>query len=58
MTPWEFTFRVHRRYGLELPLTERLAELDDEYDILEYGRTSTLIDAEVTAEAHRLAARP
>ncbi|MGA5565317.1 hypothetical protein ACPCUV_29690 [Streptomyces platensis] len=56
LTPREFTFRIHQRYGHELPLTERLAELDDEYDILEYGdRTVDQVDAEVTAEARRLA---
>ncbi|MFF3604310.1 hypothetical protein [Streptomyces sp. NPDC002463] len=59
LKPWELTFRVHRRYGHELPLTERLAELDDEYAILEYGdRTADQVDAEVTAEARRLAAHP
>ncbi|MEU6605741.1 hypothetical protein ABZ922_11860 [Streptomyces shenzhenensis] len=42
LTPREFTFRIHQRYGHELPLTERLAELD----------------AEVTAEARRLATHP
>ncbi|MGQ4379940.1 hypothetical protein ACN6K9_003162 [Streptomyces sp. SAS_267] len=58
-TPREFTFRLHQRYGHELPLTERLAELDDEYDILECGdRTMAQVDAEVTAEARRLATRP
>lgn len=59
LTPGEFTFRIHRRYGHELPLTERLAELDDEYDVLEYGdRTAAQVDAEITAEARRLAAHP
>ncbi|MFD3637451.1 hypothetical protein [Streptomyces sp. NPDC058664] len=59
LTSREFTFRIHQRYGHELPLTERLAALDDEYDILEYGdRTVDQVDAEVTAEAHRLAAHP
>ncbi|MFH9195023.1 hypothetical protein [Streptomyces globisporus] len=59
LKPWELTFRIHQRYGHELPLTERLAELDDEYDILECGdRTVDQIDAEVTAEARRLAAHP
>ncbi|MFJ3981388.1 hypothetical protein [Streptomyces fungicidicus] len=59
LTPREFTFRIHQRHGHELPLTERLAELDDEYDILEYGDgTVHQVDAEVTAEARRLAARP
>ncbi|MFI1658354.1 hypothetical protein ACH4ZU_26130 [Streptomyces sp. NPDC020472] len=57
LTPREFTVRIHRRYGHELPLTERLAELDDEYDILEYGnRALHQVDAEVTAEARRIAA--
>lgn len=59
LTPREFTFRIHQRYGHELPLTERLAELDDEYDVLDYGdRTVDQIDAEVTAEARHLAAHP
>jgi hypothetical protein len=51
LTAREFTFRIHQRYGHELPLTERLAELDDEYGVLEYGeRTATQVDAEVTAK--------
>ncbi|GHH73809.1 hypothetical protein GCM10018793_13250 [Streptomyces sulfonofaciens] len=59
LTPREFTIRIHQRCGHELPLTERLAELDDEYDVLEYGdRTADQVDAEVTAEARRLAAHP
>ncbi|MFF4012595.1 hypothetical protein [Streptomyces sp. NPDC001717] len=50
---------IHQRHGHELPLTERLAELDDEYDILEYGdRTVDQVNAEVTAEARRIAAHP
>ncbi|MFC7266270.1 hypothetical protein [Streptomyces lutosisoli] len=59
LTPREFTFRIHQRYGHELPLTERLAELDDEYDVLEFGdRTVDQVDADVTTEARRLAAHP
>lgn len=59
LTPREFTYRMHQRHGHELPLTERLAELDDEYRILEYGdRTVDQVDAEVSAEARRLAAHP
>ncbi|MET8968637.1 hypothetical protein [Streptomyces hydrogenans] len=59
LTPREFTYRIHQRHGHELPLTARLAELDDEYDILEYGdRTVDQVDAEVIAEARRLAAHP
>ncbi|WDV56548.1 hypothetical protein PV963_42585 [Streptomyces coeruleorubidus] len=57
LTPRAFTSRIHQRYGHELPLTERLAELDDEYDVIEYpDRTVGQVDAEVTAEARRLAA--
>jgi hypothetical protein len=57
LTPREFTCRIHQRHGHELALTERLAALDDEYDTLEYGdRTAAQVDAEVTAEARRLAA--
>ncbi|MFD5149252.1 hypothetical protein [Streptomyces sp. NPDC058401] len=56
-TPSEFTLRIHRRYGHEPPLTRRLAELDDAYDILEYGdRTVDEVDAEVRAVARTLAA--
>ncbi|QIP87558.1 hypothetical protein GLX30_30025 [Streptomyces sp. Tu 2975] len=59
LTPRQFTFRIHERFGHELPLTERLAELDDEYDIIDHGdRTVDQVDAEVTAEAGRLAAQP
>lgn len=59
LTPREFTWRIHQRHGHELPLTQRLAELDDEYDVLEYGdRTLDQVDAEVTAEARRLTAQP
>ncbi|MCX4571690.1 hypothetical protein OHB41_00345 [Streptomyces sp. NBC_01571] len=57
LKPWELTFRINQRYGHELPLTARLAELDDEYAFLEYGGDEEVaqIDAEVTPEAHRLA---
>ncbi|MGW0472244.1 hypothetical protein [Streptomyces coeruleorubidus] len=59
LTPRELTSRIHQRFGHELPLTERLAELDDEYDVLEYDNaTVDQVDAEVTAEARRLAAHP
>ncbi|WP_407554690.1 hypothetical protein QOM21_33135 [Streptomyces sp. Pv4-95] len=61
LTPREFTFWVHQRCGHELALTERLAELDDEYDLLGFerrsDRTSALLDAEVVSEARRLVAR-
>ncbi|MFF4321200.1 hypothetical protein [Streptomyces sp. NPDC001568] len=56
LKPWELTFQIHRRYGHELPLTERLAELDDEYGMLEDGDEAIAqVDEEVTAEARRLA---
>ncbi|WP_406865010.1 hypothetical protein ABZO31_33040 [Streptomyces sp. HUAS MG47] len=58
LTPREFTRRVHARYGHELELTERVAELDDEYDDAEYhDRTPTDVEAAVVAEARRLAAQ-
>lgn len=57
LTPSEFTLRIHRRYGHELPLTRRLAELDDEYAFLEHDDGAVdEIDAEVMAEARTLAA--
>ena len=56
LTARELASENHRHFSHRLPLTERLAELDDEYDILEYGtRTVEQVDADVTAEAHRLA---
>ncbi|MFK0293239.1 hypothetical protein ACIQU6_22545 [Streptomyces sp. NPDC090442] len=56
LTPRELALRIHQRFGHGLPLVERLAKLDDEYDILEYGdRTSKQVDAEIKAEALRLA---
>ncbi len=56
LTPRELALRIHQRFGHQLPLAERLAELDDEYDIVEYGdRTLAQLDAEVTAEAQCLA---
>uniref|UniRef100_UPI0020B69F8A hypothetical protein n=1 Tax=Streptomyces sp. AC627_RSS907 TaxID=2823684 RepID=UPI0020B69F8A len=59
LTPRELAFRFHQRFGHDLPLAERLAELDDEYDTLDYGsRTRAQVDADVTAEARRLARRP
>lgn len=59
LTPRELAFRIHQRFGHELPLAERLAELDDEYDTLEYGdRTTAQLDAEVAAEARRLVQHP
>ncbi|MDQ0404510.1 hypothetical protein ABVB69_04820 [Streptomyces sp. NPDC000349] len=61
LTPRELAFRIHQRFGHDLPLTERLAALDDEYDYLEHGEgTPAQVDADVLAEALRLttAARP
>ncbi|MER5486402.1 hypothetical protein ABT024_24760 [Streptomyces sp. NPDC002812] len=54
----QFTSRIHARYGHALPLAERLAELDDEYDSIDFGdRTMAEVDAEVMAEARKLAGR-
>ncbi|MFD0377317.1 hypothetical protein [Streptomyces sp. NPDC127112] len=59
LKPWEVTFRIHQRYGHELPLTQRLAELDELYALLEDGdRAVDQVNAEVVAEARRLAAHP
>ncbi|MEZ0110807.1 hypothetical protein ABH920_004822 [Catenulispora sp. EB89] len=58
ITPRELAATVHRTFGHRLTLTERLAELDDEYDILEYGhRTVADVDADVITQAHELVAR-
>lgn len=56
LTPRELASHAHRLFGHELPIAERLAELDDEYDTIEYsGRTPDEVDADITAEAHLLA---
>lgn len=56
LTPRKLAFRIHQRFGHELPLAERLAALDDYYDILEHGdRTPAQVDADVTDETLRLA---
>ncbi|MEU9736473.1 hypothetical protein [Streptomyces sp. NPDC048002] len=59
LTPRELAFRIHQRFGHEPPLAAQLANLDDEYDILEYGdRTPAQVDADVLAEARRLTQHP
>ncbi|MFE7857339.1 hypothetical protein [Streptomyces sp. NPDC057403] len=59
LTPRELAFQIHDRFGHELALVEQLANLDDEYDILEYSdRTAAQVDADVAAEALRLAQHP
>ncbi|MGW5769841.1 hypothetical protein ACWEVY_11925 [Streptomyces longwoodensis] len=59
LTPRELVFMIHQRFGHELPLAERLADLDDDYDVLDYGgRTQAQVDADVTAEALRLVQHP
>jgi len=46
---------IHRHFGHSLPLAERLAALDDEYDLGVYATmTPEQIDQEVIAEARRL----
>ncbi|MEU8953260.1 hypothetical protein AB0C93_03035 [Streptomyces sp. NPDC048518] len=56
----ELAPRIHQRFSHQLPLAVRLAELDDAYDSTEYeigdeDRTLAEIDANVMAEAQRLA---
>ncbi|MFG3134447.1 hypothetical protein ACGFZU_43065 [Streptomyces tendae] len=59
LTPRELVFRIHQRFGQELPSAEELANLDVEYDVVEYsGRTSAQVDADVAAEALRLTRHP
>ena len=59
LSPRELAFRIHQHFGHQLPLAERLAALDDEYDTLEYGdRTPAQLDADVRAEALRLVQHP
>ncbi|MFE1149396.1 hypothetical protein ACFW42_20050 [Streptomyces albidoflavus] len=59
LSPRALAFWAHRSHGHELPLTARLAELDDAYGMTEYGGpTAAELDADVTVEARRLAAGP
>lgn len=53
LTPRALAAEIHRYLGHGLPLAERLAALDDEYDI--GFRTRDHIDQEVMTEARRLA---
>ncbi len=57
LTPRELARRIHHHVGHDLPMAERLAALDDEYDLTgqQVGRTAEQLDAEVTVEARRLA---
>ncbi len=58
MTPRALAFEVHRLFGHQLPIADRLAELDDDYDLLDVTRrTPAQVDADVIAEARRLAHR-
>ena len=55
LAPRELAAAIHRHFGHGLPLTQRLAALDDEYDLGEYATmTHEQIDQEVIAEARRL----
>ena len=55
LSPRELAAAIHRHFGHSLPLTERLAALDDEYDLGAYATmTHEQIDQEVIAEARRL----
>ena len=56
LTPRELAAAIHRHFWHDLPLAERLAALDDEYDLGDYATmTAGQIDQEVIAEARRLA---
>ncbi|WP_042443114.1 hypothetical protein [Streptacidiphilus jiangxiensis] len=56
LTPRELADEIHLQFGHRLPPAETLASLSDEYHQLEYtGRTAASVDAEVLAEARRLA---
>jgi hypothetical protein len=55
LTPRELAAAIHQHFGHGLPLAERLAALDDEYDLGAYATmTREQIDQEVIAEARRL----
>ena len=58
LTPRELAAAIHQHFGHSLPLAERLAALDDEYDLGAYATmTREQIDQEVIAEARRLTHR-
>ena len=55
LTPRELAAAVHRHFGHRLAVADRLAVLDDEYDLGAYATmTREQIDREVIAEARRL----
>ncbi|MDO3704037.1 hypothetical protein Q3W71_20430 [Micromonospora sp. C28SCA-DRY-2] len=56
MAPRDLAFWAHRTIGHDqLPLAERLVELDDVYDCIEYSdQTAAEVDADVVAEARRI----
>jgi hypothetical protein len=57
LQPRTAAWEVHAAFGHELPVGARLAELDDEYDTLEYtDRTEYEVDADVLAEAREIVA--
>ena len=55
LTPRELAAAIHQHFGHSLPLAERLAALDDEYDLGAFATmTREQTDQEVIAEARRL----
>jgi hypothetical protein len=58
MSPMDLAVWAHRRFGHgTLELAERLAELDDAYDCVEYTDMAEHdVDADVIAEARRILA--
>lgn len=56
LTPRQLAAEIDARFGHQLPLAERLASLDDEYDLGAYATTTAAeIDEEVMALARQLA---
>jgi hypothetical protein len=52
LTPRELAAAIHQHFGHSLPLAERLAALDDEYDLGAYATmTREQIDQEVITDA-------
>jgi hypothetical protein len=55
LSPRALAAAIHYNFGHSLPLAERLATLDDEYDLADYATmTPEQIDGAVIAEARQL----
>lgn len=60
LPPRELTVWAHSRFGHgKLALAEKLVDLDDVYDCVEYSNvTDAEVDADVVAEARRILGQP